>query len=238
VGGFLLKPQAVMTPLSKMSGFDAQKAPVVSVDTHLPAVPHERMQEVALRARFMAPPVWQPEFVLERAYLDRPVARAAVLLGLVMRDEPMVLLTRRAKHMTTHSGQVAFPGGKVDPLDKDLRHTALREAHEEVGLSPALVQVLGELPTYTTGSAFVITPVVALVDPGFEAAPNPSEVAQVFEVPLSFLMNPAHHRRHVHEAEGVRREWYSMPYNQGEHEHFIWGATAGMLRNFYRFLSV
>jgi hypothetical protein len=107
-----------------------------------------------------------------------------------------------------------------------------------VGLSPALVQVLGELPTYTTGSAFVITPVVALVDPGFEAAPNPSEVAQVFEVPLSFLMNPAHHRRHVHEAEGVRREWYSMPYNQGEHEHFIWGATAGMLRNFYRFLSV
>jgi hypothetical protein len=94
------------------------------------------------------------------------------------------------------------------------------------------------LPTYTTGSAFVITPVVGLVDPGFEAVPNPSEVAQVFEVPLSFLMNPAHHRRHAHEALGVRREWYSMPYSQGEHEHFIWGATAGMLRNFYRFLSV
>ena len=238
MGGFFLKPQTVTTPLSKLSGFDAQQAPVLSVDTHLPAVPHERMQALALRARFMAPPVWQPEFVQERAYLDRPMARAAVLLGLVMRDEPMVLLTRRANHMSTHSGQVAFPGGKVDPLDKDLRHTALREAHEEVGLSPALVQVLGELPTYTTGSAFVITPVVALVDPGFEAAPNPNEVAQVFEVPLSFLMNPAHHRRHAHEAEGVRREWYSMPYNHGEQEHFIWGATAGMLRNFYRFLSV
>jgi 8-oxo-dGTP pyrophosphatase MutT (NUDIX family) len=125
----------------------------LSVDTHLPAVSHERMQEVALRARFKAPPIWQPEFVQERAYLDRPMARAAVLLGLVMRDEPMVLLTRRANHMSTHSGQVAFPGGKVDPLDRDLRHTALREAHEEVGLSPALVQVLGELPTYTTGSA-------------------------------------------------------------------------------------
>ena len=100
------------------------------------------------------------------------------------------------------------------------------------------MQVLGELPTYTTGSAFVVTPVVALIDPGFQATPNPSEVAQVFEVPLSFLMNPAHHRRHAHEAQGVRREWYSMPYIQGEQEHFIWGATAGMLRNFYRFLSV
>ena len=238
MGGFLLKAETLTTPLSKLPGFDAQKAPVLSVDTHLPAVPHERMLAQALRDRFMAPPVWQPEFVQERAYLDRPMSRAAVLLGLVMRDEPMVLLTRRANHMSTHSGQVAFPGGKVDPQDPDVRHTALREAHEEVGLSPALVHVLGELPTYTTGSAFVITPVVGLVDPGFEAVPNPSEVAQVFEVPLSFLMNPAHPRRHAHEAQGVRREWYSMPYSQGEHEHFIWGATAGMLRNFYRFLSI
>lgn len=226
------------TPLSKLPGFDAQKAPVLSVDAHLPPVPSERLSEGSLRARFMTPPVWQPEFVQERAYLDRPTARAAVLLGLVMRDEPMVLLTRRANHMSTHSGQVAFPGGKVDPEDQDVRHTALREAHEEVGLNPAMVQVLGHLPTYTTGSAFIITPVVALVDPGFEPVPNASEVAQVFEVPLSFLMNPAHHRRHAHVAEGVRREWYSMPYRHGEQEHFIWGATAGMLRNFYRFLSV
>lgn len=197
----------------------------------------ERMQAQSLRDRFRAPPVWQPELVQERAYLDRPTAHAAVLLGLVMRQEPMVLLTRRANHMSTHSGQVAFPGGKVDPQDTDVRHTALREAHEEVGLHPSRVQVLGELPTYTTGSAFVVTPVVALIDPEFQATPNPSEVAQVFEVPLSFLMNPAHHRRHAHEAQGVRREWYSMPYIQGEQEHFIWGATAGMLRNFYRFLS-
>jgi hypothetical protein len=142
VGGFLLKPETLTTPLSKLPGFDAQQAPVLSIDTHLPAVPHERMQELALRARFRAPPVWQPEFVQERAYLDRPMARAAVLLGLVMRDEPMVLLTRRAKHMSTHSGQVAFPGGKVDPQDPDVRHTALREAQEEVGLNPALVHVL------------------------------------------------------------------------------------------------
>jgi len=149
----------------------------------------------------------------------------------------MVLLTRRTAHLSTHSGQVAFPGGKVDPQDTDVRHTALREAQEEVGLDPKLVQVLGELPIYTTGSAFVITPVVGLVDPRFTAEPNPQEVDQVFEVPLSFLMNPAHHRRHAHEAEGLRREWFSMPYRQGPHEHFIWGATAGMLRNFYGFLS-
>ena len=225
------------TPLSKLPGFDAQKAPVLSIDAHLPAVPVDRLHEQALKERFKSPPVWTPELVQERAYLDRPIARAAVLLGLVMREEPMVLLTRRTAHMSTHSGQVAFPGGKVDAQDTDARHTALREAQEEVGLDPLLVQVLGELPVYITGSAFVITPVVALVDPRFIAEPNPDEVDQVFEVPLSFLMNPAHHRRHAHVAEGLRREWFSMPYRHDQQEHFIWGATAGMLRNFYGFLS-
>jgi 8-oxo-dGTP pyrophosphatase MutT (NUDIX family) len=218
----------VTTPLSKLPGFDAQKAPVLSIDAHLPAVPVDRLHEQALKERFKSPPVWTPELVQERAYLDRPIARAAVLLGLVMREEPMVLLTRRTAHMSTHSGQVAFPGGKVDAQDTDARHTALREAQEEVGLDPLLVQVLGELPVYITGSAFVITPVVALVDPRFIAEPNPDEVDQVFEVPLSFLMNPAHHRRHAHEAEGLRREWFSMPYRHDQQEHFIWGATAGM----------
>jgi 8-oxo-dGTP pyrophosphatase MutT (NUDIX family) len=227
----------VTTPLSKLPGFDAQKAPVLSIDAHLPAVPVDRLHEQALKERFKSPPVWTPELVQERAYLDRPIARAAVLLGLVMREEPMVLLTRRTAHMSTHSGQVAFPGGKVDAQDTDARHTALREAQEEVGLDPLLVQVLGELPVYITGSAFVITPVVALVDPRFIAEPNPDEVDQVFEVPLSFLMNPAHHRRHAHVAEGLRREWFSMPYRHDQQEHFIWGATAGMLRNFYGFLS-
>ncbi len=225
------------TPLSKLPGFDAQKAPVLSIDAHLPAVPVDRLHEQALKERFKSPPVWTPELVQERAYLDRPIARAAVLLGLVMREEPMVLLTRRTAHMSTHSGQVAFPGGKVDAQDTDARHTALREAQEEVGVDPLLVHVLGELPVYITGSAFVITPVVALVDPRFIAEPNPDEVDQVFEVPLSFLMNPAHHRRHAHEAEGLRREWFSMPYRHDQQEHFIWGATAGMLRNFYGFLS-
>jgi 8-oxo-dGTP pyrophosphatase MutT (NUDIX family) len=154
-----------------------------------------------------------------------------------MRDEPMVLLTQRTAHLSTHSGQVAFAGGKCDPEDADAAATALREAHEEVGLDAQYVQVLGSLPEYVTGSAFFVTPVVALIASTHNLEPNPHEVQEVFEVPLSYLMNPAHHRWHTFEFEGVQRQWLSMPYQDGPHERFIWGATAGMLRNFYRFLS-
>jgi 8-oxo-dGTP pyrophosphatase MutT (NUDIX family) len=144
-------------------------------------------------------------------------------------------------HLSTHSGQIAFPGGKADEDDADAAATALREAQEEVGLEPAFVEVLGVMPHYVTGSAFIVTPVVALVQPGFTLTPNAHEVADVFEVPLEFLMNPAHHQRQSFEWEGVRREWFAMPYPDqvgGQlKQRFIWGATAGMLRNFYRMLS-
>ena len=151
----------------------------------------------------------------------------------------------RSANLSTHSGQVAFPGGRTDDTDRDAVATALREAEEEISLPRAHVEVLGTLPTYVTGSAFVITPVVALVRPGFQLVPNPGEVADVFEVPLDFLMNPAHHRRHETEFGGVLRQWLSMPYSDPvcqpagsqTSERYIWGATAGMLRNFYRFLS-
>lgn len=106
-----------------------------------------------------------------------------------------------------------------------------------MGLQADFIEVLGTLPIYTTGSAFIVTPVVALVRPGFVLSTNAGEVADVFEVPLDFLMNPAHHRRHTYIAEGVRREWFSMPYTDDATERFIWGATAGMLRNLYRFLA-
>ena len=162
---------------------------------------------------------------------------ASVLLPIIMREQPTVLLTERTIHLSTHSGQIAFPGGKADEEDADAAATALREAQEEVGLSPEFVQVLGLMPHYVTGSSFIITPVVALVRPGFTLTPNAFEVADVFEVPLEFLMNPAHHQRHVFEWQGVRREWFSMPYEDGAKQRFIWGATAGMLRNFYRLLS-
>ena len=162
---------------------------------------------------------------------------ASVLVPIVMREHPTVLLTERTMHLSTHSGQIAFPGGKVDEDDADATATALREAHEEVGLDSAFVQVLGVLPNYVTGSAFIVTPVVALVQTGFTLTPNAHEVADVFEVPLEFLMNPAHHQRHTFDWEGIRREWFSMPYQDQMKQRFIWGATAGMLRNFYRLLS-
>ena len=224
-------------PLSKLPNFDPRTVPVLGVDTHLPAVAPEALQPQALRARFASPPQWEPELYHERRFMDRPVAHAAVLVPIVARERPTVLLTERTTHLSTHSGQVAFPGGKRDDTDRDEAHTALREADEEIGLAPALVDVLGMLPTYTTGTQFIITPVVALVDPAHHLTLNAYEVADAFEVPLDFLMNPANHRRHAVDIAGVRREWFSMPYRDDGVERFVWGATAAMLRNFYRFLS-
>ena len=222
--------------MSKLPSFDPQQVPVFQVDTHLEAVPAKLLTPEALQARFANPPQWQPELVRERKFMDRQPAQAAVLLGIVMRDEPKVLLTQRPSHMSTHAGQIAFAGGKCDETDADVAATALREAHEEVGLDAHHVQVLGTLPEYVTGSAFYVTPVVALISPAMTLRLNTHEVSDAFEVPLAFLMNPAHHRWHRYEFDGMTREWLSMPYQDGEHLRFVWGATAGMLRNFYRFL--
>ena len=217
--------------------FDPRQIPVESVDSHLPAVPLAALQAEALQARFTSPPAWQPEVVAEQRFSERAPRHASVLMPIVMREHPTILLTERTLHLSTHSGQIAFPGGKADEDDADAAATALREAQEEVGLDPAFVQVLGALPQYVTGSAFIVTPVVALVQPGFTLSPNAFEVADIFEVPLEFLMNPAHHQRHAFEWQGIRREWFSMPYQDQLQQRFIWGATAGMLRNFYRLLS-
>lgn len=230
-------PVSPDTPLSRLPNFDPRTVPVIGIDGHLPAVARDALMPQALRQRFVAPPAWEPEVWMERRFTDRAPAAAAVLVPIVMRERPMVLLTERTTHLSTHSGQVAFPGGKADEGDADAAATALREAHEEIGLPPGQVQVIGTLPTYTTGTAFIITPVIALVQPDIRLQLNAFEVADAFEVPLEFLMNPAHHHRHAIEWAGVRREWFSMPYQDGHHERFIWGATAGMLRNFYRFLS-
>ena len=230
-----------LTPLSQLPNFDPRNIPVVGIDAHLPAVHATKLSASALQQRFSQPPEWQPEVRVEIRFADRTPMHAAVLVPLVMRDEPTVLLTERTAHLSTHSGQIAFPGGKSDEDDADAAATALREASEEIGLEPGFVQVLGHLPMYTTGTAFMITPVVALVRPGFRLTPNAHEVADVFEVPLSFLMDPANHQRHAFDWEGVRREWFAMPYRDTAGglpvERYIWGATAGMLRNFYRFLS-
>lgn len=237
--------------MSKPLSFDPRNVPVWRIDHDLPAVPSAHLLPDALKARFEQPPLWQPAVERETSFSSRSPAHAAVLVPIVMRganfSECTVLLTQRADHMSTHSGQIAFPGGKVDPQDADRPATALRETQEEVGLHPRHVQVIGELPVYVTGSAFWVTPVIALVSPDFDLTPNADEVQDVFEVPLNFLMNPAHHRRHAFEWQGAQRQWFSMPYQErriaadGQDvlvERFIWGATAAMLRNFYHFLVV
>lgn len=240
-----MKPVPPKSETYFLPSFDPRLIPVTGVDSHLAGVTGDRLTPQALRERFHHPPLWTPEHSIEKKFSNRTPARAAVLLPLVMRDELTLLLTERATGMSNHSGQIAFPGGRTDEADQDEVDTALREAQEEIALPRHFVEVLGTLPTYVTGSAFIITPVVALVRPGFELQPNPGEVADVFEVPLRFLMNPGHHRRHQVEFDGVQREWLSMPYTEptirpdeaDPRERFIWGATAGMLRNFYRFLS-
>ena len=231
--------------IKSLPKFDPRSIPVLGIDDHLAGVALERLTPQALRERFRHPPIWTPEHSVEKRFSDREPALAAVLLPLVMRAELTLLLTQRSSQLRAHSGQVAFPGGRTDESDQDAVDTALREAHEEVGLPRHHVEVLGTLPTYVTGSAFIITPVVALVKPGFELQPNPEEVADVFEVPLGYLMNPANHRRHEMAFDDGIRQWLSMPYtdpvneaDDGEaRERYIWGATAGMLRNLYRFLS-
>ena len=235
----MTSPSVPLPPTASMSAlpdFDPRRVPVLGVDAHLPAVPASAQTPAALRQRFALPPVWQPEVVQEKSFSNRAPAHASVLLPIVMREQPMMLLTERTLHLSTHSGQVAFPGGKTDPEDLNAIATALREAGYEVTAFDSAREVLGVLPAYVTGSSFIIAPVVALVRPDCVLQANPGEVADMFEVPLSFLLNPAHHQRHAFDWQGVRREWFSMPYQDGAKNHFIWGATAGMLRNFYRFM--
>ncbi len=224
---------------------DPQNIPVIGVDDHLPAVRREVLTAQALRLRFEAPPAWSPEIAGDgrRFSLDTEPSAASVLVPLVMRHDGLhVLLTRRTDHLRGHAGQISFPGGRAEPHDNDAVATALRETEEELGLDRVHIEVIGELPHYTTVTSYLVTPVVALVQPGFTLALDDFEVAESFEVPLQFLMTPAHHRRHQLELMGEQRQFLSMPWQgldgDGQlRQYFIWGATAAMLRNLYRFLS-
>lgn len=160
-----------------------------------------------------------------------PLRDAAVLVPLVERKAGLnVLLTRRADHLNSHAGQISFPGGRVEESDGSPIEAALRESEEEVGLDRSFVTVSGILDTYSTGSGFRILPVVGFVREGFSLKADAGEVAEIFEVPFAFLMDPDNHERHSAVWKDKRREYYAMPYE----DYYIWGATAGMLVNLYR----
>ncbi len=155
---------------------------------------------------------------------------AAVLIPVLDRAEPAVLFTERTAHLPTHAGQIAFPGGKIDPGDGDAIAAALREAEEEIGLARSFVEPVGYLAPYLTGTGYRITPVLARVRPGFALAPNADEVAAVFEVPLAFLMTAANYQRRSRVWNGIERHFYEIGFG----DRYIWGATAGIARSLYQ----
>lgn len=180
-----------------------------------------------LKACLLAQPP-ATEFVEEDGADRQELTPAAVLFPIVLRPErPTVLLTQRTAHLRDHAGQVSFPGGRVEAEDLSAVHTALRETEEEIGLARDRIEVLGFLPEYRTGTGFRVIPVVALVEPPFDLRPDPFEVAEVFEVPLDFLLDPVNHKQHEMHYRGALRRYYAMPYG----DYFIWGATAGMIRS-------
>lgn len=167
---------------------------------------------------------WQPD----------QLKSAAVLVPVVCREEELsVLFTRRTDHLHDHAGQISFPGGRAEPTDADAAATALRETEEETGIGPDRIEILGILSDYVTVTGYRVTPVVGLLRAPFELAPDAFEVAEVFEVPLPFLLDPDNHQRNSVVHRGYRRHYFAMPYRS----YYIWGATAGMLMNFHACLT-
>jgi 8-oxo-dGTP pyrophosphatase MutT (NUDIX family) len=167
--------------------------------------------------------------VMQKIAEIRPIRPAAVLVPVIDHGEPTVLLTQRAQHLPNHPGQISFPGGKIEKSDVDPLEAALRETEEEIGLDRALVEPLGYLDLYMTTQGYRIVPVIARVKPGFALTLNTGEVDATFEVPLAFLMDQANVQRHSRDWNGLTRHFYALTFG----EHYIWGVTAGILRNLH-----
>jgi 8-oxo-dGTP pyrophosphatase MutT (NUDIX family) len=240
------KPEEDAINVAAPPGFDAQSIPIHEVCGNQQKVSLNFLRPAGLRERFQAPPQWEPEITDENRHVIAAdiiakrqavgkVTKAAVLIPLVLKEDGLwVLLTQRTNHLRDHAGQISFPGGRMDPEDAGPEETALRESKEEIGLDPNRVEIIGHLPEYLTVSGYSVTPVVGLVQAQAEYVLDPFEVADVFEVPLEFLLDPANHQVRLWQSEQGGRRFYSMPYEN----RFIWGATAGMLRNLYHLLKV
>jgi len=240
------KPEEDAINVAAPPGFNAEAIPIHEVRVSDKKVAKELLEPQALKARLQYPPEWQPEItdenrhviaadIIARRQAAGKVTRAAVLIPLLLKADGLsVLLTQRTNHLRDHAGQISFPGGRMDPEDLSPDDTALRESQEEIGLDPGRVEIIGHLPQYLTVSGYSVTPVVGLVQPQAEYVLDEFEVADVFEVPLHFLLDPANHQVRLWQSEQGGRRFYSMPYEN----RFIWGATAGMLRNLYHLLKV
>jgi len=213
---------------------DPKRLPVDAIAGE-PALAAERLEVAWLRERLAHPPLWEPELPDDLRLRFPDLRRAAVLVPIVRRPAGLtVLLTQRTEHLTNHAGQVSFPGGRAEEDDSSPIETALRETEEEIGLTRRHVEIIGVLPDHVTASAYIVTPVVGLVTPPFDLTAESNEVADIFEVPLTFLMDGMNHQRMSFDLPdgGGRRSFYAMPYER----FFIWGATAGMLRNLFHLL--
>ncbi|MFT0533509.1 CoA pyrophosphatase [Castellaniella hirudinis] len=228
------------SPASQRSGhFDPAAQPLLP-GVPLPALPAQCLQLDYIRDAFQRRVSWQVEPLFAQSFVPGGAAyaaarQAAVLMPLVQRDTGLqVLFTRRADHLHDHAGQISFPGGCIEPTDAGVIDTAIRETQEEIGVARQFVQVMGVQPSLLTTTQFLMTPVIGELLPGFQLAADQSEVAEIFEVPLHVLMDPAQHRLHqLQTAWGHGRCYFSVSWQS----YFIWGATAILLRNFYYFLA-
>ena len=215
----MTKQSAELQPMAAEDFFDRARARLTLT---IPAALTDPMAQGARGDLDLNPSMWERAGVAA----TKP---AAVLIPVIDRAVPTVLFTIRTQELASHAGQVAFPGGKIDPGDESPVAAALREAREEVGLAPVLIEPIGYLDLYLTFSGFRILPAVARVQPDFKLTLNPREVTETFEVPLDFLMTPENHQRRSREWKGIEREYYAVPFG----DRYIWGITAGIVRNLY-----
>lgn len=231
----LTTPKHLITHTS----FDPEEQPVIAIDA-LAALKRDTLQADFIRAAFKAKVSWQVEpifkdsFVAEFEQSPQSVP-SAVLIGLLQRPQGLAMLfTKRTMRLMAHAGQVCFPGGRIDDSDANAREAAVRETHEEVGIASEFIEAVGEHPIFLSSTHFAMRPVIGFIHEGYTIRPSAAEVEYVFEVPLSVLMNPQYFSLHrVRAKEGTGRFYFSVRWKQ----HFIWGATAVLVRNLYRFLA-